>query len=81
MQEHDASFDHLVDSEGSGYIVDGGSLIVVAGPKLDTLNNYAYDVIQHQVKDHFEVSGGQDEADFDKLKVSLFQALEKNAQK
>ena len=78
-QANDSDLKALVaELEGSGYIIEGGNITSMDLPHLDTANKLAMNVIQTQVRDHYDPELDED-ANFDKLKGNLMKALEKNA--
>ena len=69
------------EGAAGGYILDGGNIIPIDLPKIDTLNKYAYDVIKMQVKDYEEWPDDEEDAHFENLKGSLMSVLERNSLK
>ena len=64
--------------EGGGYIIEAGNVISIESKALDSINKFAYNVIQHAVREHFDPAGDENE-NFNKMKKSLMNVLEKNA--
>ena len=63
----ETGYENLTPDDGpvSGYILDGGNIIPIDTPKIESLNKFAYDVIKMQVKDHFEALEEGQEADLE----------------
>ena len=72
----------FLDGEASGYIIEGGSIITIEEPKLDSANKMAIDIIKAKVIDYAtpekQVVIEHDENDLTKLQDNLMKTLEKN---
>lgn len=62
------------DVGGGGYIIEAGNLITIEHKAVESVNKFALNVIQHEVRDNFDPKVDEEE-NFTKLQKSLMNVL------